>query len=216
VGVGGLILFTFIEAPMTTNTSKAKIRWAPRLQPMLLKRLYDSDARGERNIELCDDVGITLYMRCRTYAMCVEHKVDCPLCRHVVTVSRTGITRCGGPGCNWETNQDEFTESVVNHYAFPGRAMGPFLHYYHHYPDARTYQEKMLLIDQLIHSFHQDEKAGNAVKSVASKLLEGNKKAVVAFLDALSALNPEDKDKWREVVATTIDKRFVTAPRVKR
>jgi hypothetical protein len=199
-----------------TQSQTARIRWAPRLQPMLLKRLYDSDARGERNMELCDDVGITLYLRCRTYALGTKHEVECPLCRIVFTVAREGVSRCTGIGCDWQTNQDDYTESIVNHCAYPGRALQPFLQYYERYPVARTYSEKILLIDQLIHSFHRDEKVGTAVKSVASKLLEGNKKAVVAFLDALSALDPDDKERWREVVTTTIDKRYVTPSKAKR
>lgn len=32
------------------------IRWAPRLQPALLKRLYDADAQGIHDEELCEDV----------------------------------------------------------------------------------------------------------------------------------------------------------------
>ena len=65
------------------------------------------------------------------------------------------------------------------------------------------------LLDQLIHSFHVSEKTGELTKSVASKLLEGNKKAVVRFLDDLSALDPEDKQRWRRTVARTIDGRVL-------
>ena len=37
-----------------------KIRWAPRLPPRWLERLYASDARGVRDDELCDEVGFRL------------------------------------------------------------------------------------------------------------------------------------------------------------
>jgi hypothetical protein len=84
--------------------------------------------------------------------------------------------------------------------------MDAFLAFYRRYPQARTYQEKMRLIDQLIHSFHVDEKTGTPTKSVASKLFEGNKKAVVQFLDDLSALDPGAKREWRLTVAGTIDR----------
>jgi hypothetical protein len=47
----------------------------------------------------------------------------------------------------------------------------------------------MILIDQLIHSYHLDE-LKNPVKSAASKLLEGNKKEVVRFLNQPSAGSP--------------------------
>ena len=67
----------------------------------------------------------------------------------------------------------------------------------------------MLLIDRLIHSFHVNEKTGDPAKSVASKLLEGNKKAVVRFLDELSARDPAEKQGWRLAVAGTIDSRML-------
>ena len=87
--------------------------------------------------------------------------------------------------------------------------MAAFRSFYERYPHARTYSQKILLIDQLIHQFHIDEKTGQEVKSVASKLFEGNKKAVVAFLDELSARDPDTKQAWRRTVATTIDRRIV-------
>jgi hypothetical protein len=67
----------------------------------------------------------------------------------------------------------------------------------------------MLLIDQLIHRFHVDEKTGSAVKTVASRLFEGNKKAVVRFLDDLSARDPIEKQAWRRTVAATIDRHLL-------
>jgi hypothetical protein len=87
--------------------------------------------------------------------------------------------------------------------------MDAFLAFYHRYPKAKSYTDKMLLIDQLIHSFHVDEKTGTSTKSVASKLLEGNKKAVVRFLDELSARDPAEKQKWRHLLAGTIDRRIL-------
>ena len=50
---------------MDERGDREKIRWAPRLAPRLLERLYASDARGFRDEELCDDVGTRLLERCR-------------------------------------------------------------------------------------------------------------------------------------------------------
>jgi hypothetical protein len=187
----------------------AKIRWAPRLRPSLLKRLYDSDAQGLQDMELCDEVGMVLYMRCHTFVLVGHYQVQCPLCRTVFGISEQSTSHCPQPGCHWQTTRQAYHTSIKNHYAFPGRASGAFQDFYRRYPKARTYQAKMLLIDQLIHSFHIDEKTGRATKSVASKLLEGNKKAVVRFLDDLSARRPADKAQWRRTVAQTIDRRIV-------
>ena len=186
-----------------------KIRWAPRLRPVLLKRLYDSDAGGFQDMALCDDVGTRLYMRCRTFVLIDQGQVECPLCRTVFTVGSTGESRCPRDGCDWYTTRPVYRQSIHNHYANPGRAMDAFVAFFQGYPKARTYKDKMLLIDQLIHSFHVEEETGAPVKSVASKLLEGNKKEVVRFLNDLSALHPENKTRWRFDVARTIDRRIV-------
>jgi hypothetical protein len=186
-----------------------KIRWAPRLRPQLLKRLYVSDAMGLRDLELCDEVGTILYMRCRTFALVHRNEVECPKCRTVFAVAPSGQSHCPRKGCDWYTTRPAYAISIRNHYAFHGRAFDAFLSFYRHYPKARTYRDKMLLIDQLIHSFHVDEKTGTATKSVASKLLEGNKKAVVRFLDELSARDPDAKQEWRLAVAGTIDRHML-------
>jgi hypothetical protein len=80
--------------------------------------------------------------------------------------------------------------------------------FHRRWPGARSYADRILLIDQLIHSFHVDEKTGRPAKSVASKLLEGNKKEVVRFLDALSARDPAAKEAWRRTTAATVDARM--------
>lgn len=192
-----------------TTEELAKIRWAPRLRPQRLKRLYETDAKGIHDINLCDEVGMTLFMRCRTYALVLRREVDCPACRTVFAVAVDGKSHCPTPNCDWHTTLDAYNESVRNHHAWPGRATAAFLTFYDRYPHARTYRQKILLIDQLVHSFHIDEKTGTPTKSVASKLFEGNKKAVVQFLDELSARNLEEKDEWRKTVAETIDGRIL-------
>jgi hypothetical protein len=69
------------------------------------------------------------------------------------------------------------------------------------------------LIDDLIHSFHREETTRAPVKSVASKLLEGNKTDVVRFLDQLSAIEPAEKRRWRRALSQTIHGRLVNTPR---
>jgi hypothetical protein len=174
-----------------------------------LQRLYDADARDFRDLELCDNVGTILYLRCRTFVLVSQRQVECPACHAVFDVSPQGESRCPQEGCHWATTPDDYAQSIRNHYAFPGRAMDAYRSFYDRYPKARTYQDKILLIDQLIHSFHVVAETGTPTKSVASKLLEGNKKAVVRFLDDLSARNPDDKDAWRRTVAGTIDRRML-------
>jgi hypothetical protein len=186
-----------------------RIRWARRLPPPLLKRLYDADAHGIRDDELCDEVGAYLYARCATFHLVARDEVECPRCGAVLRVARVEATRCPEAGCDWQTTHARYRESIRNHYASTGRAVAAYETFHRRWPAARSYADKILLIDQLIHSFHVDEKTGRAVKSVASKLLEGNKKDVVAFLDELSALDADVKEGWRRTTAGTIDARLL-------
>lgn len=189
----------------------AKIRWAPRLRPGLLKRLYDSDARGLRDPELCDQVGSTLYARCCAFMLVHRRQVECPSCGQILDVARDETSRCPGRGCGWSTTQPVYWQSVRNHYAHTGRATEAFARFCERYPAARSYGARMVLIDQLIHSFHLAESTGSPVKSVASKLLEGNKTEVVRFLDELSALDPAAKERWRQTASTTLHRRHLKA-----
>jgi hypothetical protein len=186
-----------------------KIRWAPPLRPALLKRLYDSDAAGFQDTELCDEVGIALFARCSTFARVRDGEVDCPICVTVFPVTKDGRTRCPNENCDWSTTWPIYSQSLRNYNARTGRAVAAYDDFLRAYPGAKTYKQKILLIDRLIHSFHVNEKTGQPVKSIASKLLEGNKKAVVKFLDDLSAIHPGDKERWRRDMEMTIDRRIV-------
>lgn len=193
---------------MSENTAR-KIRWASPLPPALLRRLYEADASGLPDEELCDEVGMRLYLRCRTFGLVGRREVECPACGSVFRVSRDGASECPNPACRWQTTGDEYARSLRNYNAHTGRAVAAYERFERQYPRARSYREKMLLIDELIHSFHVEEKTERPVKSIASKLLEGNKKQVVRFLDELSGLDPGRKQAWREAMAQTIDRRIV-------
>lgn len=186
------------------GTPPLRIRWAARLAPARLAKLYEQDARGIHDGELCDAVGATLLARCETFERVQRGEVACPACGTAFTVAREGTSGCPGRACSWQTDHASYWQSIQNHYAFPGRATEAYAAFRARYPLARSYGEKIVLIDQLIHAFHLSEQA-EPVKSVASKLLEGNKKKVVRFLDRLSARDPRAKDEWRRAAATTID-----------
>ena len=196
------------ECGMQAN-DMAKIRWAPPLRPILLERLYRSDAKGIQDVELCDEVGISLYARCCAFARVGQREVECPICGTPYTVLEKDRSFCPKENCGWHTDWPTYKQSLRNYGVHTGRAVAAYLDFERRYPSAKTYGEKIILIDQLIHSFHIDEKTGSPVKSIASKLLEGNKKSVVKFLDDLSALNSEDKERWRHDMRMTIDSHIV-------
>src|SRR5438445_4158500 len=63
------------------------VRWAPKLRPEKLRRLYELDAQGLADEELIDEVGYTLYSRCESILTVTESfrgRVPCPGCGAVV------------------------------------------------------------------------------------------------------------------------------------
>jgi len=131
-------------------------------------------------------------------------EVECPVCKKILKVPPEGTIFCTTDGCNWTISKKEYGEGVKNHYAYPGRAGAAYLKYFENYPTTKTYQEKIILIDTLIHSFHIDEKTNEPKKSIASKLLEGSKDGIIKFLDELFSENTDSNKEWREMMRNTI------------
>jgi hypothetical protein len=74
--------------------------------------------------------------------------------------------------------------------------------YLHDYPLAHTTAEKMLSIDQLVHSFHISLRTGKASRSFGNNLIAGSHDQVVELLDRLFAKDGEvDKENWRAEIA---------------
>jgi hypothetical protein len=82
------------------------VRWAPRLQPTRLKRLYALDAQGILDDELIDEVGSTLYSRCQSIlhvSDAMNGKVHCPQCDTIIqrpTDDPAHVLVC--PACTWQ------------------------------------------------------------------------------------------------------------------
>lgn len=84
----------------------AKIRWAPRVNPRLIRRLYETDASGIVDEELIDEAGCALLSRCESILEVSEAhyqgRVRCPECGQ--TVIRAGGARSRLPItciCGW-------------------------------------------------------------------------------------------------------------------
>ena len=85
-------------------------------------------------------------------------------------------------------------------------AIEAFETFLHDYPRACTTQERMVCIDQLIHSFHISLQVSKPNRSFAKNLIEGSHDQVIQLLDRLFA-KPDgvDKEQWR----ATVDKMYV-------
>ena len=118
------------------------MQWASRVNPALVRRLYETDARGIVDEELIDTVGHALYARCQSILQATEAhagRVTSPECATLVVRAsppsdKDAILKCAG--CGWRVRRaDYFRTSQDKHLvggprahlreALPGRAHVP-------------------------------------------------------------------------------------------
>ena len=162
--------------------------------------------------EKIDDLGVSLYARCKSVLAVMDAmkngRVDCPVCSRTVqrpSGSDAILTcdRCGWKCC-WETYRGTFEGKYLN----AGSGIWPFIiEFERDYRAARTYGERIVLIDTLIHRFHGELEGGN--RPSPYNFIEGEPHDIVAFLDRLSYGDqiPEDvrirRENWRNRLRTT-------------
>jgi hypothetical protein len=187
-----------------------RISWSPRIRPALIKRLYESDALGLQDDELCNDVGYRLYLRCQTVLMVSKNEVACPRCDTVFRMDTSGketITVCPAPGCGWQTTRSEYHQSWSKKRIWGANALPAFEEFYERFSTSLPYREKMLLTDQLIHSFHWSLHENIPARSAANNLIEGEHDHVIEFLDTLTGLDTDRKAAWRETMQQMMKRR---------
>lgn len=185
------------------NESHELPEWSPRVRPALVKQLYLSDAQGIHDDELIDEIGIGLLLRCQSFIEAneaVAGRAHCPQCRRIVAHNgkKETVLRCA---CGWSLAWGDYFHTIQNKQLSGAEpVINLFQSYIDRFPTTRTYQDKMVLIDQLLHGFHWYLKFGHT-RPVAVNLLQGRLPEVIQFLDELSR-GPEStagvEERYRE------------------
>jgi len=195
-GGGGSWQRATMSLGVATMDRPIKPRWSPRVPRHKVRRLYENDARGIVDEVLLDDVGIGLFLRCRSmlavHGVMMHGRIPCPACGHVFTQDRAGLcdpaTPLVCPACGWRLPWGEY-HSTFRHQELMGAGGNPFIaEYVEAWPTARTPREKLLLIDRLIHLWHHEEARHERGlgRPTGVNLIEGSRRQVLAFLDALT------------------------------
>jgi hypothetical protein len=183
--------------------------WAPRIKPYRIRQLYESDALGLPDPTLLDDVGWALHSRCESFLQANaarQGQVICPSCGSILLRDQDPYCdlRCS---CGWVCPPRVYFDSIRNQQLDGGpEVQALFQQYVDQFPKAKEPDEKMLLVDNLIHGFHHFLKSGRTRRPVAVNLIDGHLDFVIDFLDRLS-YGPESTPglsethtAWREKV----------------
>jgi predicted RNA-binding Zn-ribbon protein involved in translation (DUF1610 family) len=174
---------------MAHDHDSGRIQWASKVPQSIIRRLYETDARGIADDELIDKVGWALWERCDSIlTVTAAHygRVRCPACGTLIERQQGSPADeqviCGA--CGWQVAWATYHQSYRGKQLFGANAVAVFEAYHAAFPQAQAAKPKMLLIDQLIHAFHVG--LTDIGRPVAANLIEGKLAEVIRFLDALT------------------------------
>jgi len=163
--------------------------WAPRVKPEKIRRLYLLDAQGIYDDDLIMDVGYSLLARCESFIHAMEAvrgRARCPLCGTVVAhhKQKEEFLQCA---CGWSLAWADYF-ATIQHKQLSGvePVLMLFQDFVDRFPRAQTAQQRMILIDTLLHGFHWFLNTGKPTRPVAVNLIALRLRDVIAFLDELT------------------------------
>ena len=200
-------------------------KWAPRLSPSTLRRLYETDALGIVDAELIDEVAFGLLARCESVLAVTAAQagtVTCPECAQPVRRDKESadeVLLC--PICGWTTTWTRYHSTYRRRQLFGGAGTPVFAEFVARFPTTRSPQERMILVDWLVHQCHvsaTQRRAGLAGRPIAINLIDAPIAEVLALLDAL-AYGPDStadaadtRTRWRETVMSAYQRRPAREP----
>jgi hypothetical protein len=192
------------------HEAAGSIRWAPRVPPALIRRLYEGDAAGLRDDDLLADVGFRLFERCRDILIAskaMAGAATCPRCdREVDHDGRTGTwLDCA---CGWRMRWSAYQRTFRDRWLRGGRATPYFVDFTAAWPAAQTVAEKMLAIDGVLHAMHVDSADARHGRHAVASVIEANEEEARGLLEELAGNAGNDArravhDRWRSVDGRT-------------
>ncbi len=188
-----------------------KFHWAKRVSRRDIQRLYESDAKGLLDEDLLNEVHYGIYVRVRDmFEVREAQQFGQVKCRHCHTPvpqpyrmgarNKNNVLQCAK--CGWQVTCGEFYDSYTGKSMLPGSATDLFETYLERFSQAKTSQQKLLLIDWLIHQFHVMQ--GVARMPVGENVIQGTTEQVRELIETL-AYGPDNTQalsslqEWRSI-----------------
>ena len=191
------------------------IKWSKKVPQRLISNLYNQSVLGICDDELVNEVGFALYVRCESIISATYgFEKKCLIClncgKEIPLIEKIFSCPCG-----FYATWDDFKKSYKGKHLHAANALPIFIDYINNFPKAKTYNQKLICIDILIHSFHikmsyyktldsydpEDENV-ELNRPTAANLIEGSLTEVILFLDKLSGIEEysQEKKRWRSIV----------------
>ncbi len=164
--------------------------WPEKLDIHKLHKLYMLDAKGIRDEVLADEIGLTLYLRCKYGKEDMERMekgiIRCHGCGNELS-GETDFRQCS---CGRQYSYREYRRSFRRNNMPTGAAAQTFHAFMRKWNTAESYNEKMVLIDTLLHEFHLSMISGATHRPVAMNFIDGSRTHVDQIINKLSLSMP--------------------------
>lgn len=163
------------------------IQWAPRVSQNMIRRLYETDARGIYDEDLINEVGYALYARCESFIEANEARSGRPKCRQCgsITLFAWGAQMVTCEKCGWQVPTATYFRSIKGKQLSGAEPVDAIMRdFLRDFSKTKDLRQKTLAIDRLIHCFHWCN--ATATRPVAVNLIKGKMSDVVRFLDRLT------------------------------
>jgi hypothetical protein len=179
-----------------------RIAWAGRVPRHKIKRLYESEAQGLLDDELCDDVAWSIWERCRdilTVTRAHTGEATCPRCEGAVqrtSFRKDEILRCS---CGWSMGWDVYFRSYRRKQLVGGGAIPFVAEFAEALPKVKGSRAQLLLIDRLINRWHwdlthphRDDAKHVAARPAAINVIGGTGSEILQLFDDLAGYASDD------------------------
>ncbi len=160
--------------------------WPAKLDIQKLKQLYMLDVNGIQDKILVDEIGLTLYLRCKYGKEDMERMeksiIRCHNCNREIS-GEADFRQCS---CGYIYSYREYRRSFRRNNMPAGAASKVFETFITKWSMAKVYSEKMILIDTLLHEFHLSLISGAVHRPVAMNFIGGTRKQVESIINELA------------------------------
>lgn len=163
-----------------------KFRWPDKLNINKLKHLYLLDSKGIQDEVLADEIGLTLYLRCKygkeDMELLERYMIRCHNCNSVIE-GHDDFRECK---CGYQYSYREYRRNYRKNNMPSGAAAKVFDEYIQNWIRAQGYNSKMILIDKLLHEFHLSLVSGAIHRPVAMNFIDGTREKVTNIINELA------------------------------